>query len=362
MHKVINFGSALQAYALFYKIKQLGYEAELIDYKYPNSIHKTGETRVRNAIKQVVHFINCAIVGFPNIQQKKRYEKLWKSGYTLSSKRYESRDEINANPPLYDIYVTGSDQVWNSLFVKSDDTFLLAFAPNDKKKISYSSSFAYNYIPKQYCTLYEKHLLEYSRLSVREESGIELIRELTGMNAELVCDPTLLLTVDEWRRFSVGAKKYVNNSYILVYMLAYSFDPFPDADYIVNYIQQQLGKKVIFLDAGKRDYFKPNSKVVKDAGPKEFVDLFLNADFVITTSFHGTAFSVNFNKPFLSIIKKGNPDSRIVSLLNITGLQDNAISYDEKNVEFNLTPNIEAQNKLDSFRNKSIEYLKQCLQ
>lgn len=362
MHKPINFGSALQAYALQHTIERLGHSAEIIDYQYPNKIHQINESKIKKYIKNVIHFINCAALGFPNYRQLLRYRKYWKEKYHLSALSYKSRDEIINNPPDYDIYVTGSDQVWNSSFTKNDDTFLLGFVKDkDKRKVSYSSSLTLDYIPDKYQYLFREYLPKYQMISVREATGVKLVHDMSGKKAELVCDPTLLLTKSDWQLFAKGAHKYIKGPYILVYLLAYSFNPFPEVDNIVKAVQKELGKKIIFLDAGRRDYFKPNSKVVKDAGPQEFIELFLNADFVITTSFHGTAFSINFNKPFLSVIKTNNPDNRILSLLETTGLLDHAISYNADSITIDTVINEPSKSKLEELRSKSLSYLKKCL-
>lgn len=359
MHKVINFGSALQACALLKKVRDMGYEAELIDYKYPTAIHKVGQNKFQEAIKQMIHFVLSAIVGFPTIRQVNRYKAFWKEQFVLSSKRFRNEIDIQLNPPLYDVYMTGSDQVWNSLFTKKDGSFLLSFAPEGAKKVSYASSMALNYFPEQYEYLFKKYLPQYSCISVREESGVRLAKKYATCDVKMVCDPALLLTEKEWRTIAKGAHKYTTEPYILVYILAYSFDPFPEVDYIVDKVQNEMGLHVIYLDAGKRDYFKPNSQVVKDAGPKEFVDLFLNAEFVISSSFHGTVFSINFSKPFLSIISDNNPDTRITSLLKRVNCEKNGILYNEKCFDIPKMPS-DGQ-EVNKFREMSIEYLKQCL-
>ncbi len=359
MHKVVNFGSALQACALLKKIRDLGYDAELIDYKYPNAIHKEGQSFFHEAIIQTIHFLNSAIVGFPTVRQKTRYKRFWKENFVLSSEKYPTPQSIENNPPIYDVYVTGSDQVWNANFTKSDTTFLLSFAPKKARRISYSSSFALNTIPDKYESFFAKYLPLYNHISVREESGVDLANKYGKTTAEWVCDPTLLLTKQEWATIAKGGKVYKKKPYILVFLLAYSFDPFPEVDYIVNKVQKELGLHVIYLDAGKRDYFKPNSHVVKDAGPKEFINLFLNAEFIITSSFHGTAFSINFGKPFISIIERDNPDSRIGSLLKRVGLEEYGVSYNSKDFVIPTHPN--NHSKLNDFREYSLKYLKNSI-
>ena len=359
MHKVVNFGSALQACALLKKVRDLGYEAELIDYKYPNAIHKVGQNKYKEAFKHIVHFLFSAIAGFPTIRQVNRYKQFWKENFYLSSRRYKTPKELQVAPPSYDVYMTGSDQVWNANFTKRDSSFLLSFAPMKAKKISFASSFALNEIPLQYEDLFKLYLPDYSYISVREETGVPLANKYSKTEAEWVCDPTLLLSKQEWELIARGGKTYNKSPYILVFILAYSFNPFPEVDYIVNRVQQELGLHVIYLDAGKRDYFKPNSHVVKDAGPKEFINLFLNAEFVITSSFHGTAFSVNFKKPFISIIDKSNPDSRIVSLLNRVGMEQYGVNYNQKS--FDILPAPSDYTLFDNFKKDSLSFLKNSL-
>lgn len=359
MHKVVNFGSALQACALLKKVRDLGYEAELIDYKYPNAVHKAGQNKYKEAFKQVIHFLLSAIVGFPTIRQVNRYKRFWQDNFYLSLRRYVSPQELQDAPPIYDVYMTGSDQVWNANFTKKDESFLLSFAPNTVKRVSYASSFALNTIPKQYEELFKKNLPNYSFISVREESGVFLANKYGKVKAEWVCDPTLLLTKEEWKEIAKGGKAYTKQPYILVFLLAYSFDPFPEVDFIVNKVQKELGLHVIYLDAGKRDYFKPNSHVIKDAGPKEFINLFLNADFIITSSFHGTAFSINFRKPFFSIIEKDNPDSRIGSLLRRVGMETYGINYNAK--DFSILSAPTNYSLFDKFREESLDFLKRSL-
>ena len=167
----------------------------------------------------------------------------------------------------------GSDQVWNSHFVKSDTSFLLGFAPVNKPKMSFSSSFAVDYVLDEYKETYAKLLSQYSYIGVRERSSIELVKSLTGKDAVLVCDPSLLLSREEWLPMSEEASICLPKKYILAYVLGYSFNPYPYIDSIIDEVQQQLGLEVIYLNGNKRDYFKKNSRVLKATGPLEFLKL-----------------------------------------------------------------------------------------
>ena len=133
MHRPISFGSALQSYALQKKISDLGYRVELIDYQYPNSIHGFNKKGVRDLIRGIISFCLNALFGFPNIKKKKRFSRFYINNYNLSQ-YYPTADSLKQSPPNYDIFCTGSDQVWNALFTKKDTSFLLSFVGKNQKK------------------------------------------------------------------------------------------------------------------------------------------------------------------------------------------------------------------------------------
>ena len=360
MHLPINYGSALQTYALQKTIEKIGYEVQIIDYVYPNKIHR-GNVSLKSVGSKIISFLINALALFPNIRQKKKYESFYKKYYNLTPTRYETANELISCPPIMDVYMSGSDQVWNSNFVKGDTSFLLGFAPEGSPKMSYSSSFAVDYVLNEYIGTYRELLKLYTFIGVREQSSLKLIKQLIGRDATLVCDPSLLLSKEEWLPMVDDARIDLPEKYILVYILGYSFNPYPYVDYIIENVQHKLDMEVIYLNGGKRDYFKRNSRVIKSSGPLEFIKLFAKASFVITTSFHGVAFAINFGIPFYGVVKKDNKDTRIMSLLNVCGLEHRAVQYDSR-----VLPSIECEmeaslNKLTDFRELSFNYLKTSL-
>ena len=227
--------------------------------------------------------------------------------------------------------------------------------------MSYSSSFAVDYVLNEYIGTYRELLKLYTFIGVREQSSLKLIKQLIGRDVTLVCDPSLLLSKEEWLPMVDDARIDLPEKYILVYILGYSFNPYPYVDYIIENVQHKLDMEVIYLNGGKRDYFKRNSRVIKSSGPLEFIKLFAKASFVITTSFHGVAFAINFGIPFYGVVKKDNKDTRIMSLLNVCGLEHRAVQYDSR-----VLPSIECEmeaslNKLTDFRELSFNYLKTSL-
>lgn len=325
MHKVLNYGSALQAYALQQKLLSLGYHNEIIDYVYPPKKRK--KISIINIIKSIIIFLRNLMAGFPTKRKQKKFDVFYSTNFILSDRQV---DESNIKEiPIYDMYITGSDQVWNPRFGGQDPNFLLSFAPDDKPKISYASSFATAKIPDNLRSQYKKYLYRYNFISVRETNSVKIVDDLIGKDACVCCDPTLLLNTDDWDKLSKQSKLNIKYKYVLVYPLTYMYNPYPKIYELVKSVQNILGCKAIYLSGRKEDMFQPNSKLIKSAGPEDYVYLIKHAEFVITTSFHGAAFSMIYNKPMFGIVDKTNKnDNRIQSLLE--SFEANDSIYDLK--------------------------------
>lgn len=242
MHKVLNCGSAIQAYALQYFIEKIGYEAEIIDYKFPNKYHKSiRPTDNRNIF---IRFIDNLYTYLNNKYLQYQFSPFYKAFYKLSETSYSSIDSIKYNPPLYDIYVSGSDQVWNPKYVGEDTTFLLDFV-HGKKKVSYSSSIATKNIDSNIECLYSKCLKDYSSISVREELSRNYIEKLSGKRVEFVLDPSLLLTPEDWAPIFNLPHANIKSNYILVYILGYSFDIYSYSNKLINYLEESTGHRIL---------------------------------------------------------------------------------------------------------------------
>ena len=338
-HNVLNYGSVLQAYALQRKIELLGYDSEIIDYQYNLSdSNKPIKNRMLNCISDL-------LTGFSNSRRQKEFYRFRKQVLKCSSNVLNPKN-ISKDCPHYDIYCTGSDQVWNPKNGSIDTNFLLSFAPNDSKKISYAASYTVGSIPLELYQTYNRYLSQYSRITVREQSGVRLTKAMSGKDADLVCDPTLLLSQEEWNKFAsentFGLKE---GKYILVYLLGYMFNMRPDVYNIIDKVQQELGYTVVYLNGSRYEMIRKKSRVIRGVSPEEFVGLFKNAAFVITDSFHGTAFASIFNKPLFGVVKCLDAnDSRLVSLLQKIGAQKSIISYD-------TIPEFSAKSIYDYMRN-----------
>lgn len=360
MHRVRNNGSALQAYALQSKIIKLGFDSEIIDYIFPNKLHTKSKEKVFiQAARQLKRILIKIILGFPIYIQKKRFKKFYKKYYRLSAKTYSSKDELEKNPPYYDLLITGSDQVWNPKHIGMDTTFMCSFCKDDTiHRISFASSFASNNIPERFKPLYAKYLSNYNALAVRENSGVSIINDLIQQPATVTCDPTLLLDKLDWLKIADSSKIKINKPYILAYILTYAYNPYPEIIDLIKKLQDRLGFHIVFLNGRLSDYKFKNSTVIRNAGPSEFVKLFMDAEYVITTSFHGTAFALNFSVPLSSVVNnKTEDDSRMINLLHLVGAGNRAISIDATELTTEPMDYSIISNNIQKLRDKSMRYL-----
>lgn len=352
MHRVINYGSALQAYATLKAVSMLGYEAELIDYIFPNKKRKT------NLVGKIKSLILKSLLSVFHAGKKKNFEQFY-SKYYKCSKQFQSPEELKKGDFSYDIFLTGSDQVWNPMHTGDDLSFLLSFITDNTPKISYASSFSKSVLPEEYKKTYADCLKDYKFISVREASGVNIVRELIGKTPYCACDPTLLLSSEEWRTLANKGKQLVKGEYILLYILTYAYNPYPEFLKIVEYVKSKMNLPIVILDGSLKTNRIDGAKIIKNAGPLEFLRLVQDAAFVVTTSFHGTAFSLNLEKPFFSILNddlKG--DTRMLDLLKSVGAEDRALIYNAPVVEASLNMDFSSVTpRVENIRKESMDYL-----
>ncbi len=325
MHRVHNCGSFLQAYALQEALESIGCNCEIIDYLYPNKLHvkdikNSYPITFRNGARHLLHNLyHCRW----HVVKMQMYEIIWDVllhiRLRLSKKSYHLSDELNTNPPVYDVYVLGSDQVWNERFIKNDSTFFLSFAKEHQKCISYASSLPNLSISENFIENATTNLPRYAAISTREKESASILSALLKRNVESHIDPVFLHTKNEWRKkFHINPK---HEKYVLFYMLNYMGDIKYDA-----YVE--LHKLVI---QNKEKGYKIYSNVaipsvsvelLNDFFPRGFIQIIANADYVITDSFHTTAFSLIFNIPVKSIIADVKKDIRIIDLCERLGQFD----------------------------------------
>lgn len=365
MHKVINFGSALQAYALQRAMERLGCDASLIDYRYPNAFHSSrfarGPLFTRNLFGRILAKLKLKLL-CKRKAQVRRFHEFWERRF-VETRPYLTYEELREDSPQADVYVTGSDQVWNPRTMFGDAAFFLGFGDSGTRRIAYSASFGKASVPDAMKADYSSRLKRYDAISVRENAGRRLVEELSGKKAEVVCDPTLLLEKSDYESLTEGVSSLVREPYLLAYALDYAYNPRPAISRLIEETSKKLHLKVVYLVCGNTNEFRPGQITVSSAGPLEFLKLFEEASFVVTSSFHGTVFSLVYEKPFYSVTPAGGAtsagDSRIGSLLDSVGLRERCVPADAKapatisTIDYGLY-----RNRISALREKGISFLK----
>jgi hypothetical protein len=259
--------------------------------------------------------------------------------------------------------MTGSDQVWCPIAAeKYDEAFFLSFVKNNKKKIAYAASFGVASIPYSQINKTRHYLNRIQSISTREVSGQKIIKDLTGRNIPVVCDPTILIDKDYWDKLS-GTKRFIEQKYIFCYFLGNN----PTHRTFAEKIKEKTGYQLVALqhldELVLSDIEFADIKPF-NIGPAEFVNLVRNAEYVLTDSFHGTIFSLLYKKHFFTFSRfesktKASTNSRIDSLLNYVGASDRHITAAE-NIDGCLQLKIDYENVhkyLDNFKQESREYL-----
>ncbi len=392
LHRVNNFGSVFQTYATIKKIEEAGGSCTLIDYLYPARFHLVNQVLInddktkKKSLKYYIKCIMCNLHLLVFINRLRRFFDdfiLKKPGLeTLRNdlfapfrenflKQYYTpicydRKSIHRHPPVFDVYVTGSDQTWNPLYLSSDYSFLLNFAPCNKKKISFSASFGATQLLPQYVKAYQKWLSQYDSISVRESSGIEIVKALTGKDAVWLMDPTLLLRMEEWQQIA-DYTRVPQGRFVFCYMMDYVFDPFSTLYALLEKLKLPSDCKIyVWCEYGHyKEVLNRGFNILEKMRPEDFLAMFDRATYIITNSFHGTAFSINFNKDFTVILNpNATKDSRVAELLKNFGLQKRGIrnpdeiEYSQENLKTDFS---EANSKLKEMRKKSMTFLRNAL-
>lgn len=336
-----NYGTVLQNYALQTFLRSFGFETFLIrtdiplgcsrlDY-YKSLLQKNGFFSLISYFKSRLFCKIARRISSENKNDDKRNLSDFVVKNLNPTKIFRSLSELESDCPMADIYIAGSDQVWNTYgenyntVSEQIKAYLLSFAPDSAKKISCAASFGKNSLAVEFENLFKQELSEFDFISCRERSGVEICKRLGFENAELQQDPTMILSSDEYKK--IASKSLVpKNPYILLYLLG------NDTDFSTRRLKQFAKKKnleVVYVPANEAQKINFHKKTFPTV--EEWLGLYENASAVVTNSFHGTVFSLIFNKPFLSVHQTGkfeDQNVRIDSLLEDFGLKNRIFSGD----------------------------------
>lgn len=357
-HRAINYGALLQAYALQETIISLGARCEIVDYRNPlmEDLYGIGYLRECSGVRDRVAWLLNA---FSTKRARQAYREFRREYLTLSTKVYVDAHELRVCNSEYDKIICGSDQVWNYKALNFDKNYFLDFITDRRMKCSYAASFGVDAIPEEYIEDYRRLLLDYSVLSVRERQGCDLVYNICGIRPEQHIDPVFLLPREKWAdRMACSAKE---DRFILVY----SFEITNTMKKFIEDLSRKTNLKVFVLGRSLRKILDVPYKNVYSISPKDFVKFFFNASYVVTNSFHGTAFSIIFNKEFFIelLVSSNHVNSRLENILEVMNLESRRITatYEMDNIIANCV-NWDAVNEIVSAeRLKALSYLKSLL-
>lgn len=352
-HCAHNYGAVLQCYALQETLKSMGHEVEVIDYR-PNfltyskfiNFQNIKNTSISTTLRKLIR--ELAVLPKKNIR------------YFVFNRFINKRLNLSTHnknysyiPAEYDIYIIGSDQVWNKKITNGYHNPYFAsfpFPKGNKKYISYAASMESEDISKD-TNILKKLLSNFDAISVREESLRQSLQELSQKRISLVLDPTLIADKTMWHKLAI--KPRIKKKYVLVYEVRTN----PHTIKFANNIAKQLNAEVVRLFAWV-DRFN-NKNEYKCESPENFLGWFKHAECIVTTSFHGTAFSIIFEKPFYTKELDNEGNSRSFSLLNKLGLDARIINLKViHNTDFTNINYDKIDYKLYELKQESIKYLK----
>ena len=345
-----NYGTFLQAFALQNTLNKLGIKSNIIDDK-----------RFTFGSKSIRHILSKLISIFRKKNSSDKTNRY--DGYEHFSKRFLNIDrDWKSYEDLtnrYDIFLCGSDQIWSPLLNDHHEGFYFAsFAGSKNTKIAYGPSLGTKEYSYKFKDLISPWLSNFYKLSSREEEGTKILSEITGRkDIATVLDPTLLMTPAEWKEFEQqNRKSLIEGSYVLLYLLRYN------ESYIRRAQELAINLKLPLVAFDNLPELTKKVDYIVSGGPLEFITAIAHSNMVLTDSFHGTIFALNFKRKFITFQRFSNGEhmnqnSRIENLFKIVGIEDNFIN--EANIEsLPSEPDWEKiEDNLSKERLKSINYL-----
>ena len=305
-----NYGNKFQNYAVYSLIRKMGY----------NPINCIDNTDI-GISKSVRIKIDIAMIASGNIKEFKRKLLFRKFHYSYI------KNNLIVNPRDHiDVYklLCGSDQIWNPYFA-AKETYFGSFV-DDEKRVAISASFGVESIPEEKLMYFKKNINNFDKISVREESAADLVESMVGVRPKVLIDPTMMIDKKEWMLMSKKPKFHIKKKYILTYFLGNISE---EIRRFIDEIAKINDFEIINLENNSKNVFWYKT------GPSEFLWLLNNSELICTDSFHGTAFSINFHKPFVifdRMDEKVSMHSRLKTLLEKFDLEERMNCFDIKNV------------------------------
>ena len=360
-HNAYNYGAALQAYGLQRAVEKIGADCEYIDYQndYRRHAYDLKYQFIHSLKKKKFLSAAKSLAGIPVMARRgRKFDRFYSEHLKTNGRLIADSEQAGKLNDQYDKFIVGSDQVWNYSNNGGDTAYLLDFVNDDRKKISYSSSFGVSSLSPDLSRVYAGYLGRFDRLAVRESIGVEIIENITGRKAHLVLDPVFLAGREEWDQIRTKREKS-GKKYIFFYTNKQSqITDFLNTGYVTG---EEL--HVLSTHLSVKEILNSKIKTRVSMSPGEFLEEIAGAELVVTASFHCLALAIIYHKPF-TVILTGNhgKDERIINLLKITGLEDrilNSTTSEEdvlRSIDF-----AEVDNRLRKYLDDSREYLRRAV-
>ena len=360
-HREPNYGTMLQAYALAYAIEREGTSCSYLDYRY---VRKPLWRKLALKIANVLRLVKPGEFAFFDTKEFRHIRDkfaIFHRNFIPVSKRKYYADNIKSALNDYDMFMVGSDQTWSPYMNRNPYSInFLQFVEEETKKCAYAPSFGTLRIAKEYGEQLSAHLNSFKFISCRERQNCAYLSSLLHRDITYVVDPTLLLTAKEWDKIAVEPK-LGKNSYILAYILG-------EKDCIAQYaemIGNKYGLPVYYI--ATRPCYMHKQNVLDNVGPQEFVGLIRNAAYVVTDSFHGTLFCINYGVEFYSFAKREakteeimNDNDRILAFLRELGLENRFKEDNDVTLELPIDYTT-VHDRLEPMRTFSRQYLNKII-
>lgn len=325
-----NYGTKLQALALQVYLRKNGFEPELIDFELEDSIKAK-----KNGINLYSFFCRilrkmAKLINYKHINEKENnMPNIIKNNCNISN-YINNKDEYISTCNKYDYLIFGSDQIWNPNWFHP--YYYANFDSIKVKRIAYAPSIGVKLLPDNLLNNYKEALLRFDNIAMREKNSCKLIEKLTSKKVCEVLDPVFLLSRAEWSKYE-SDNKFADEKFILCYILTDNKNHWK----AIKKYAKESGKKMVVIPVGGYSYFSCKD-VIDNCSANDFLRLFDECDEVITDSFHGTVFSIIYNKK-VTVFERHDPKSsyseneRIINILNIVGLSDILIPFNSKTIK-----------------------------
>ncbi|OGR15915.1 MAG: hypothetical protein A2X81_13885 [Desulfobacterales bacterium GWB2_56_26] len=359
-HAASNHGAALQAYALQTQLEKMGHQPFFINYLFGEQPRKGVLAWIGRSPANTFEKVDKQFRYKPFLPFQKKY-------LHVGDVRYVSHEQLYAAPPEADMYICGSDQVWNpNLFSKEKDerAFWLDFNNNGVRRVAYAPSFGVTHLGNDTVRRYTAYAKHFDAISVREKNALHIMEKLGKQNAVWVPDPTLLIELNDFLNIEQQHQQS-QKPYLFSYQLQ-TRRSLPSAATAIN--------KTVCSCFGIELYDSYSVSVLhnifrrKYLNPAQWLYKLHNSDFIVTNSFHGTVFALLYHRPFITILRKGlstGMNNRIETLLEVVGLSNRSVTeFDQNHIEALCREKIEwsvVETKIKEFRETGIKFLKDAL-